>query len=234
MQPTYLGWVGFFDMLDQADVFVLLDTVAVSPKSWQTRNRILARDGNVVWLTVPTHAHQGQLLGEVEIDNSKPWQKKHWRTIRSAYEHAPHWGDIEDWLAEGYEECRWDRLTDLSAYYISVIGTYLGLDPNLRRASTLGSTRAGKVERIIDICRAVDADTLLDTPGAQQFLTEPMLEPIRIDWHRYQPAHYSQGDKPWHPYLSVIDLIAWHGTDALSIIRQGRTAATPTSAMGSE
>ena len=45
MQPTYLPWIGYFDLIDQSDVFVVLDTVAFSRQSWQQRNRIATAQG---------------------------------------------------------------------------------------------------------------------------------------------------------------------------------------------
>jgi len=51
-QPTYLPWLGYFDLIDQVDKFVLLDTVQFEKQSWQQRNRIKAPTG-LEWLTVP-------------------------------------------------------------------------------------------------------------------------------------------------------------------------------------
>src|SRR4051812_6483289 len=126
MQPTYLPWLGYFDMLDQADVFVLLDTVAVSPKSWQTRNRIRARDGNVVWLSVPTNAKRGMPLNEVLVDSTQAWQAKHWRTLESAYGHAPHWPDVVEWIKDVLDE-DWDTLADTSGALIETVAQCLGI-----------------------------------------------------------------------------------------------------------
>ena len=51
-QPTYLPWLGYFDLIDQVDVFVLLDDVQFEKQSWQQRNRIKTPAG-LQWLTVP-------------------------------------------------------------------------------------------------------------------------------------------------------------------------------------
>lgn len=92
MQPTFLPWLGYLNMLDQADVFILLDNVGLNTKSWQTRNRIRSRDGRTIWLTIPTHGHRGDRLDQVPIVNEHGWQRKHQRSIETAYSHAPYWG----------------------------------------------------------------------------------------------------------------------------------------------
>ena len=51
-QPQYLPWLGYFDKLDSADVFIFLDTVQFKKHEWQNRNRIRTKDG-WQWLTVP-------------------------------------------------------------------------------------------------------------------------------------------------------------------------------------
>ncbi len=227
MQPTYLGWCGYFDMLDQADVFVLLDTVPVSPKSWQTRNRIRARDGNVVWLSVPTNAKRGMPLDEVRIDNTQTWQAKHWRTFESAYSHAPYWRAFPDDVVGQLFLMEPETLTNLNEGFILTLGwTYLGIKAarhGLVRASTLGpGARADDpFERIAYICEQVGAQELLNTPGAKDWLQgHDVGVPVR--WHDYEHPVYSQGDAPFMSHLSVVDLLAWHGPDALDIIRSGR------------
>ena len=44
-QPQYLPWIGYFDNLDRADVFVLLDNVQYKKNEWQNRNRIRTSQG---------------------------------------------------------------------------------------------------------------------------------------------------------------------------------------------
>ena len=51
-QPTYLPWLGYFDLIDQVDAFVFLDNVQFEKQSWQQRNRIKTPTG-LQWLTVP-------------------------------------------------------------------------------------------------------------------------------------------------------------------------------------
>lgn len=220
MQPTYLGWCGYFDMLDQADVFVLLDTVPVSPKSWQTRNRIRARDGNVVWLSVPTNARRGMPLDEVRITPSS-WKKKHSRTIESAYGHATHWDayGVTFSLAAAWAT----TLVELTAALTISIAARLGVDTPIVRASTLGpGARADDpYDRIRHICNTVGATELLNTPGARDWL-EGHDVGVPVRWHDYQHPTYSQGDAEFVSHLSIVDLLAWHGPDSLRIIRSGR------------
>ena len=68
MQPTYLPWMGYFDLIDQCDTFIFLDSVQFSRQSWQQRNRIKTPQGPL-WLTVPVFRSLSQTINEVAIDN---------------------------------------------------------------------------------------------------------------------------------------------------------------------
>src|SRR2546428_2852818 len=90
LQPGYLPWIGFFDQMRRADVFVYYDDVQYDKHGWRNRNRIKTQTGPL-WLTVPVH-HSG--LGQpsilqVEIDARVPWARKHLASIRQAYAAAP-------------------------------------------------------------------------------------------------------------------------------------------------
>ena len=52
LQPTYLPWLGYFDMIDVTDIYVVFDHVQFVKKSWQQRNRIKTHNGELM-LTVP-------------------------------------------------------------------------------------------------------------------------------------------------------------------------------------
>ena len=52
MQPTFLPWVGYFDLIDQVDIFVFLNDVQFQKQTWQHRNKILTKNG-LQWITVP-------------------------------------------------------------------------------------------------------------------------------------------------------------------------------------
>jgi len=52
MQPTFLPWIGYFDLIDQVDLFVFYDDVQLTRRSWQVRNRIKSQNGEL-YLTIP-------------------------------------------------------------------------------------------------------------------------------------------------------------------------------------
>lgn len=209
-QPTYLGWAGYFSLLAQADVFVLLDTVAVSRQSWQTRNRVQFPDGRDVWLSIPIRSELGQRLDTVEIDNSRGWQRKHWATIQACYTHAPYW-DGFDWLKDYYDCKDFDLLAEWTISLIRQLAGVLGIRTRIIRARGLEPLPDGKIERLEAILEHLGATAYLTSPGATYLRSRTHVGPARIRWHNYVPVIYERGGRPCDPYLSVVDSLAWNG-----------------------
>lgn len=214
-------------MLDQADLFILLDTVPVNEKSWQTRNRVINSQGNETWLSIPTHSAQGMLLEDVRIaDNG--WRRKHKGTLNALAKGRP---ELEPILAL-YDE-PWDSLVAFTERMLVEIGLALSIRTAIVRASVYGlPRRSNPIDRIADLLERVGADELLDAAGARDVLNvdqipvggNPRWVPIR--YHEYEPQPYSQGNGAFVSHMSVLDCLARHGPElTLRVIRSGRTPA---------
>src|SRR5436190_12519578 len=113
-QPTYLPWMGYFDLIDQVDLFVVLDGVQFEKQSWQQRNRIKVR-GGLQWLVVPVHfrGRLGQLIKDVEIRECDFW-RDHIRAIELAYRKSPFFDRYFPYLAGLLESHNKGLLCDLN------------------------------------------------------------------------------------------------------------------------
>ena len=107
-QPQFMPWLGYFDKMDQAAYFVLLDNVQYKKNEWQNRNRIKSPQGPQ-WLTVPVQFKFPALITEVGIKTSDPWRRKHLQALKTNYSKAPHWADCENFLTQFYQR-EWSEL----------------------------------------------------------------------------------------------------------------------------
>ena len=75
MQPTYLPWAGYFNLIAQVDVFVFLDDAQFQKNSWHNRNRILLNHGTH-WITVPVNRKAlSQTINKSSVDEKQNWKK---------------------------------------------------------------------------------------------------------------------------------------------------------------
>lgn len=224
MQPTYLPWLGYFDLIDQSECFVFLDSVQFEKRSWQQRNRIKGPD-NVLWLTVPvlTKGRRDQRIDEVMIDQTQAFQEKHIKTITHLYSRASFFVQYTDGLSIVLRKSH-QFLADLNIELIRWLCTQLGIETEMVRSSSL-NVEGGKVELLVNICKALGADRYLSAAGSRTYIEENNLfVPNGIDlvYHDYRHPEYRQLHGQFVPYLSVVDLLFNEGPSSLSVIRAGR------------
>ena len=94
MQPTYLPWAGFFNLISDVDVFVILDDVLFEKHSWQSRNRIL-QNGKELLLSIPIASQSHETcIKDIMISSNSKWGKKHLQTIQQSYAKSPYKADL--------------------------------------------------------------------------------------------------------------------------------------------
>ena len=218
-QPQYLPWLGYFDKIDRADVFVLLDTVQFKKNEWQNRNRIKTAQG-MQWITVPVLYHFPQLIQDVEINNNEKWQHKQRQTILSNYRKAPFWSLLEPFFDEMFS-AQWDTIAKLNIHVVKRLAAILGIETPLFVASGMGVFPENPDERLIAIARHFGADAYLAGSGGHDYMDLEKYREASVDviFQEYQHPVYNQLYGDFEPFLSVIDLIFNHGNESLNIIR---------------
>jgi hypothetical protein len=227
MQPTYLPWIGYFDLIDQSDVFVLYDSVQFEKQSWQQRNRIKSSAG-AQWITVPVLQSLGQLIQDVQINNTDRWRHRHWMALLSSYRRAAAWAD-EHQAFEAVYQREWSQLADLNIEIITAISRRLGFETRFVRSSSLPPLTGAKTEPLLALCRHFGADTYLSPAGARAYLDDEApfrAAGVRLEFHNFEHPTWSQLFGDFVPHLSVVDLMMNRGTEAAAIIRAGRRPAT--------
>ncbi len=224
MQPTYLPWIGYFDLIDQADCFVFLDSVQFNKRSWQQRNRIKGPD-EALWLTVPvlSKGRRDQLILDVEIDSTTAFQEKHLKSITHLYGKAPYFERYVDELSailRGPCQC----LADLNIELISWLCMSMGIQTETLRSSCLNAD-GKRVDLLVAICKATGADCYISPEGSRGYIEENdlfALNDIDLVYHAYHHPEYRQVNGDFLPYLSALDLLFNEGPSSLSIVREGR------------
>ena len=218
-QPQYMPWLGYFDKIDRADVFVLLDNVQFKKNEWQNRNKIKTAQG-WQWLTVPVRYKYPQLINEVKINTAVKWQHQQRQSILSNYRKAPYYGYLEKFFEEIFSS-HWELISDLNITVVQRLAALLGIDTPLYVSSQLGELPNDPDERLIAITKYFSADTYLAGSGGSQYMDLKKYENSgqKVIFQDYKHPVYNQLFGKFEPYMSVIDLIFNHGQESLSILR---------------
>jgi len=225
-QPQYLPWLGYLAKWAAADLFVFLDTVQYEKNGWQNRNRIRTADG-AHWLTVPVHAHLGMPIAEVAIDTTQPWRARHLRGIEHAYARAAHLASYQGTL-RALLGVDWTLLARLAVASAEWLARAVGITTPARLASTLAVDDADATGRLVEICKAVGADTYLAGGHGARYMDGARFREagIGVLYQHYEHPVYAQQHGEFVPFLSGLDLLLTHGDESLSILRRGDSWAT--------
>lgn len=222
-QPNFLPYPGFFHKMMNCDHFVFVDNVEFvgrGPFGWIHRNKIKLTNKDEHWLTVPVYqkGRYHQNINEVEIDNDKPWRKKHWKSIYYNYKDAPHWDEYGDEIKEIYDR-EWEKLVDLNLRFFDFFTDALDITVPTSKSSEEGIT--GESTRlVINLCNAFDGDWYLSGEHGRDYLDRNLVEEsgIEVLFQDFEPPTYPQLKGEFVPNLSTLDLLLNCGPESRTII----------------
>lgn len=222
LQPSFIPWRGYFDLIRRCDLFIFYDDVQYDRHGWRNRNR-LKTPGGVRWLTIPVRSHNHladqRTIREIAIDYNRAWHHKHWETIRQSYSRAPFFSRYAP-LVEGFFREPPPLLADYTIQTGIALARELGLThTRFARSSELGiPTDLGRNERLAAILAHVGATHYLTGPAARGYMDEEGLnrQGVTVEYMSYVYREYPQLYPPYDPALSILDLLFMTGPDAVS------------------
>ena len=226
-QLNFLPWLGFFDKMLKADLFVLVDHVQFERQNFQNRTRIKTGEG-ARWITVPVRQNsRSERIIDKVIDNSRDgrhrWGRAMLMTVKYAYQSAPFFDDHAGFLAEVFDG-RWERLVDLNIRLIEFCREALGIRTPMIRSSEL-KIEGAKSGMVLDLCRRVGADTYLaGMGGSKGYLDIDAFEKagIRVVWQEFDHPRYKQVPfgAGFVEKLSTVDLLLNCGPQSGALLRK--------------
>jgi hypothetical protein len=214
-QPNFFPWLGYFDKIARADVFVFLDDVAYPRSgsgmgSWTNRVRIDV-GGKPHWVGCPVRRMHGpQPIREARIAPG-PWRERLIRTLEMNYRRAPGFDRAIAALLPLIHNPT-DLLAEFNIHAVTALCRELGIAAEFRRQSDMGVSGAG-TRLLIELVRAAGSKAYLcggGTAGYQQDELFPAhgLELVHQD---FSPQPYGDPAR-FLPGLSVIDFMM-HSAD---------------------
>lgn len=218
-QPQYIPYLGFFNKVSQADVFVFVDNVQFNRKSWQQRT-LIKSDDNPIYLTIPVNkkGKYYQLINEVEIIDDG-WRKKHWRSISLSYKKTPFFHLYSEAL-EAFYDTEWNLLSDFTIGLTKYLMGAIGLEfARIEIGSALGIT-GEKTDLLVDICRKTGCDTYLSGSGAKDYFEPERFQEAGLNhiFNDYHPRKYMQYGGPFLDGMAIIDALFMYGPKTIDVV----------------
>ena len=210
MQPYFFPYLGYFQLLQKADVIILLDNTQYTKQTWINRNRIKTNE-LVTFFTVPVRAHPHRsTIAEIEIADGRRWRDKLLKSLALNYRSADSMLLLS--LSEMLAKPR-KLLIELCVDSLAWTMKYLGLDFEPVLFSDIGqAAKTNRFERITAVCAEFHATTYLNAPGGKTLYTPEMFQGSGFDLKFLAPNLSLQPDNS--PYsadyvagLSILDLL---------------------------
>lgn len=222
IQSNYIPWKGYFDIINRADDFVLLDTVQYTKRDWRNRNQIKTSQG-LHWLSVPVVTEKReQKINETIIANND-WTRKHLTTLMHSYSKAPYFDLYLDELKSCFNDAsQLTRLSDVNLLFIRWINDKLNIETNIHIAESFECKATDASQQLLDICISLNANDYLSGKAAESYLDESLFvkNDVSVSWMDY--SHYKTYQQLYGGfthYVSVLDLLFNQGPDATHYIK---------------
>lgn len=212
MQPSFLPWQGFFELLWMSDSFILLDDFQFSVQSYHQRNRIFINRGQPDWITAPVlkTVSFGAPLNEAKLNDATGWREKTWKRIQHNYGKAPFFTAlgprVGQWLLSPATS-----LAEQNTAFIMLVCDLLDIRREIRRSSDRPS-QTQRSNRVAELLRSVHAERYFCARGSFAYMHEDGVFPlsgVETLFQDFRTRPYPQAGSPdtFVPSLSVLDAL---------------------------
>lgn len=216
MQPYFLPYIGYFQLLNAVDKYVIYDNIQFTKKGWINRNRIL-QNGKDALITIPVEKDSDYLNICQRSVSSGFDKKKLLNQIKESYRKAPYFDEVMPLTEEivNYDD---NNLFDYIYHSIVKICGYLKIDTKFIVSSTIDIDHSLKGQaKVIAICKALGATEYYNAIGGQELysITDFEKENIKLNFVSSNPVEYKQFTNEFVPWLSILDVMMFNSTEEI-------------------
>lgn len=215
MQPYILPYIGYWQLINAVDKFIILDDVNYINKGWINRNKILV-NGSENFSTIPLiHASQNKKINEIDISAELKWRNTLVKTIEFNYKKAKYYSEVSELILSciNYDNL---NLSEYILHSLTRISAYLDLKTTFVASSSIYENDNLKGEdRIIDICLKEGATDYINPIGGLELYSYESfkLKNLQLHFLKTEDIAYPQFKNEFVPWLSIIDVLMFNSKD---------------------
>ncbi|MDR6966988.1 hypothetical protein J2X31_000988 [Flavobacterium arsenatis] len=217
MQPYFMPYIGYYQLMNSVDTFVVYDNIQFTKKGWINRNRVLV-NGKDQFITIPLkkdsdylNVNQRYLSDDFQNEKMKIMNK-----LKGAYVKAPFYNDIFP-LIEKIFEYQGDNLFDFIFNSIDAIKSLLGIECKIVKSSELDFDieEFKAKDKVIEICKHLEAKIYINPIGGVELYSKEDFknQGIELNFIKSEFIDYRQFDYDFVPWLSIIDVLMFNSVE---------------------
>ncbi len=215
MQPYFVPYLGYWQLLNAVDQYVIYDDVNYIKGGWINRNRILC-NGNPTYFNLPViGASPNKLINEIKVNLNEKIMNKSLKTIQQSYAKAPYFDDIYP-LIENIMLYKEENLALFIKHSFEVIAKYLDIDTKFVLSSDLNKDNSLKgQDKVIHICNLLQASEYYNAIGGQELYSYDCFEKnnIILSFLDSNLKEYTQLGNEFVPGLSIVDIMMFNSKE---------------------
>jgi len=218
MQPYLFPYIGYFQLINSVDKFIIFDDVNYIKKGWINRNRILLNDQEYTFTASLEKASQNKLIRDIDLSKDARWKEDLLKTISIAYKKAPMFGTIYPLIRSIIN----NEERNLSFYLsgsIEELCNYLNISTKIIKSSVPYGTMPLKgMDKILEICKQEKADAYINPIGGLELYEKEVFkkQKIQLSFLKSAEITYRQNGNNFVPFLSIIDVMMFNEPGKIS------------------
>ena len=218
MQPYIFPYIGYFQLINEVDIFVFYDDVNFINRGWINRNRILLNEKDYLFTIPLIKASQNKLIYDIETAIDEKFKKDFYLTLHQAYKKAPFYVSVMPLITEIINTPH-KNISMLAIESIKKICVYIGLIKEFKISSISFSESRDlkKADRLIAICKQENAYNYINAYGGIELYEREYFKQQNIElfFLKSNSILYKQTTKNFVPWLSIIDVLMFNSPDGI-------------------
>jgi hypothetical protein len=209
IQPNFFPWRGYFDFIDDVDLFVFLDNVQFTKSSFRNRNYIINTKGQKELINIPVISRLDTLIMDAVIDKPQIHLKKIKKKIFLSYKKSKFFDQFFDQIFDP-DLFNVKSISDLNINLIQRICDIYSIKTKFLKSSTIDFEKSDKFSLAINICKKLNCCEYLSGPTAKQYTNENdfIKENIKLKYKIYNYPKYNQiNSNIFIDNLSILDTL---------------------------
>jgi hypothetical protein len=220
-QSNYIPWKGYFDSINQVDIFVIYDDMQYTKRDWRNRNYIKTING-LKWLSIPVivSGKFHQKINETIISD-KTWNKTHLDIIKQNYKDAACYKTQIEFIEYLYMNCNFDRLTDVNEFFLKEISKFLEISTSFRRSEEF-ELCDDRTQKMVNICTEIGASKYYTGPNAKKYIEEHKFFDNGVELNYFDYSGYKEYPQLYGNFehgVSIIDMILNIGLETKNFLK---------------
>ncbi|MEP3387053.1 MAG: WbqC family protein [Reichenbachiella sp.] len=223
MQPYFLPYLGYFQLMNLVDVFVIYDEIQYTKKGWINRNRILVNnDAQTITLPLKKDSDYLNIKDRILADHWPKERKKLLAKIYNCYKKAPEFDKTYD-LLESIFEYDEQNLFKFIQFSLKQLMSHFNITTSLVVSSDISfDNKLKSSDKVLAICRASEATHYINPIGGLELYDKKQFEAqdVKLNFLRSNLSIYPQFENEFVPGLSVVDAMMFNSPQELSNLIQ--------------